>query len=87
MKKLNFDFNLKDLQGNEITEAKANHILANLLVSQTKGDAIKLYTWGLELYKTGELNLDKSDAQVLENIIKESETLTVLAKGQILEQF
>jgi len=87
MKKLNFNFILKNLGGVEFPEAKMNEILANLLISQTKGDALRLYHWGLDLHKTGELNLDEQDLQTLRAIVENTEFLTVLAKGQILEIF
>jgi len=87
MKKLDFNFNLKYLDGSEIQEGAANRILANLIVGQTKGDSLKLYTWSIELYNNGVLNLDKSDLQTLKTIIEETLTLTVLAKAQLLDQF
>jgi hypothetical protein len=87
MKKLDFNFNLKNLDGTEIQAAKANRILAEFIAGQTKGDPIKLYYWGLELYKSGVLELDKSDILSLKTMLSDTETLTVLAKGQLLEEF
>ncbi len=37
--------------------------------------------------KQEELELDKSDEEMLKNLIKESETLTILTKAQALECF
>jgi hypothetical protein len=87
MKKLDFNFILKNLDGTEIQDGAANRILASFIVGQTKGDALKLHYWGLELYKSGVLELDKADILSLKTIINDTEMLTALAKAQLLEQF
>jgi len=86
MKKLDFNFNLKNLDGSEIQDGAANRILASFIVGQTKGDSLKLFNWGLELYKSGVLELDKADLLTLKTMIDDIETLTVLAKAQLLEE-
>lgn len=83
--KLDFNFSLKDLDGAEIKEANAGKILANSLVQQTKGDAIKFFEWALSLHKGEILDLDTSDQETLKNFIKDGEHFTILAKAQLLQ--
>jgi hypothetical protein len=83
--KLDFNFNLIDLDGNQIDNANAGKLLANTLVQQAKGDAVKYWEWALSLNKGEILDLDSSDQETLKNFIKDSEALAVLAKGQLLQ--
>jgi hypothetical protein len=57
------------------------------LVQNPKGDALKIWHIAGKLHKGEELELDKSDEEMLKNLIKESETLTILTKAQALECF
>lgn len=74
----------KDQNGKEIT---LGSILADQLVSGSKGDAVKFYGWALKLHEGLELELDKSDKQTLKDFITNNEQLTILAKAQLLELF
>jgi hypothetical protein len=85
--KLNFNFNLVDLDGKELEGANSGKLLANTLIQQTKGDAVKYWEWALALNKGDILDLDTSDQETLKNFVKDSETITVLAKAQILNVF
>ena len=57
--KLNFNFNLTDLDGLPIENANAGKVVANSLVQQSTGDALKFWEWALALNK-GKSFLDKS---------------------------
>jgi hypothetical protein len=46
---------------------------------------LKFWGWATKLHSGIELDLDDSDMEVFKNFIKESESLTVLAKAQILK--
>ncbi len=90
--KLNFNFNLTDLEGKELLErdgskVNAGKLLANSLVQQTKGDAIKYFEWALALNKGEILDLDTSDQDVLKTFIKDSEAIIILAKVPLLQVF
>lgn len=85
--KLDFNFNLTDLEGQEIENANAGKLLAGALVQQSKGDAIKFWELALKLNKGEIVDLDSSDQQLLKSFIKDNESLTVLAKGQMLQVF
>ena len=85
--KLNFNFNLTDLDGKELEGANAGKLLANTLIQQTKGDAVKYWEWALALNKGDILDLDSSDQETLKTFIKDSETITILAKAQVLNVF
>ena len=83
--KLNFNFNLVDLDGKEIDNANAGKLIANSLVQQFKGDALKFWEWALALNKGEELDLDSSDQETLKNFIKDSENFAIIAKAQLLK--
>jgi hypothetical protein len=85
--KLNFNFNLVDLDGQEIDNANAGKLLANTLVQQTKGDALKFWEWALALNKGEIVDLDTSDQTTLKSFIKDSDSLSILGKGQLLQVF
>lgn len=85
--KLNLNFNLKDLQGQEIQDANAGKAIASALAQESKGDALKFWDWATKLYKGIELDLDASDAETLKNFVKNNESLTILLKGQVLPLF
>lgn len=85
--KLNFNFNLVDLDGKEIENGNIGKILANNLINQTKGDAVKYWEWALALNKGDILDLDTSDQETLKTFIKDSEVLPVLTKAQSLAVF
>jgi hypothetical protein len=85
--KLNFNFNLVDLDGQEIENANTGKLLATSLVQQPKGDAMKFWEMALNLNKGETIDLDTSDQQLLKTFIKENESLTILAKGQMLQVF
>ena len=85
--KLDFNFNLTDLDGKELENANCGKLLANTLIQQTKGDAVKYWEWALALNKGEVLDLDTSDQETLKTFVKDSETITVLAKAQLLGVF
>jgi hypothetical protein len=89
---LDFNANLKGLDGQEIKDEKNEVItlgkmLANQLAFTGKGDALKLFNWAQKMYNGEVLDLDKSDEGVLKEFIKNNEQLTVLAKAQLLTVF
>lgn len=75
---------VKDMDGKEVTVGK---LLAGQLASANKGDALKMFTWAQKVYNGEGLDLDPSDASTLKDFIKNNETLTVLAKAQMLSVF
>ncbi len=85
MKKVNLNFSIKDLDGNDMPENNMGKVVANTLVQSAKGDPIKFWGWALKLNNKEELEIDKSDFDTLKNFIKDHEGLTILLKGQFLE--
>lgn len=85
--KLDFNFNLTDLDGQPIENANAGKLLANTLAQQSKGDALKFWEWALALNKGDVIDLDTSDQNTLKTFVKESDVLAILSKGQMLEVF
>jgi hypothetical protein len=85
--KLDFNFNLTDLDGKELENANCGKLLANTLIQQTKGDAVKYWEWALALNKGEAIDLDTSDQGTLKAFIKDSEALPIISKAQLLGIF
>lgn len=81
---INLNAQFTELDGTEIAGASMGKILANVIVQQSKGDAVKLYGWALDLSKGNHVSIDKSDYDTLKTFVKESEALPILSKAQIL---
>jgi hypothetical protein len=71
-----------DVDGKDITIGK---LLAGRLAGANKGDALKMFSWAQKLYNGKPIDLDKSDIETLKEFVKSDESLTILAKAQILE--
>jgi hypothetical protein len=89
---LNLNFPIKGLDGEPMLDqnnstAIAGKVFANILVSGTGGDVIKMYDWALALYKGEVITLDNSDEQMLKKFITESTSMTILLKHNLLESF
>jgi type IV secretory pathway protease TraF len=84
--KIDLNFNLVDLDGKAIENANAGKLVANSLVQQTKGDALKFWDWALSLNKGEALDLDSSDQETFKNFVKDSEHFAIIAKAQILHK-
>jgi len=84
--KIDLNFNLVDLDGKSIENTNAGKLVAQTLVQQTKGDALKFWDWALALNKGEALDLDSSDQDTFKNFVKESEVITIFAKAQILQK-
>ena len=84
--KIDLNFNLSDLDGNAIDNTNAGKLVAQTLVQQTKGDALKFWDWAVALNKGEVIDLDSSDQETFKNFVKDSETITIFAKAQILQK-
>lgn len=87
---INFNKAALDLEGKEQKDSAGSvvmlgRILAQAMVNQSRGDALKYYDWGKKLYAGDPLNLDRSDIKTIKEFLEPNEQLTVLAKAQILE--
>ncbi|RKR83180.1 hypothetical protein BDD43_3382 [Mucilaginibacter gracilis] len=84
MAKFNFKNQLLDMEGN-VTEVQLNKLLAGMLMQSNSKSPVKLFDMALTLMSDGELELDTTDKALLQETIKDSELLTVLAKGRLLQ--
>jgi len=87
MKKINLNKAITDLDGNAIEGSNLGKLVAQMLVTSSKGDALKYMAWALKLHAGEELELDPSDKETLKNFIKDHDQLTVLSKAQMLQCF
>jgi hypothetical protein len=87
MKTIDLNKSIKDLDGKEIEGSNLGKLVAQMLVTSSKGDALKFMAWALKLHAGETLELDPSDKETLRNFIKDHEQLTILSKAQMLQCF
>lgn len=85
--KIDLNKAIADLDGKEIEGSNLGKLVAQMLVSASKGDALKFMSWALKLHAGEVLELDPTDKDVLKGFIKDHEQLTILSKAQMLECF
>lgn len=82
--KIDFNFHIKNLDGKDILDAHCGQVLANYLQSLNKGNSLKLWDWAQTVWKKKPLEIDKTDCDILKELI-ESSDLPVITKAQIIE--
>ena len=83
MKKLNFNFKIKDLAQKEIPDSDIYLFIANNLIHPEfkEGDAIKKYNLATRIYNDKYIEVDDADFKLIK---KSTDLLAPLAKAQIL---
>ena len=91
MKKLDLNFAFLGIDETTIVqqgkELIAGEVLAGVLISEVKGDAIKYFDWAVSLNKKKVIEIDDSDFIKLKSLVSETEKLTILLKAQLLKYF
>lgn len=88
---MQLDFNkpLLSLDGREIQNGEdklfLGKIFANALVSVSKGDLLKHWDWAVAMHKGEPIEVDKSDMNKLRLFVESSDSMTILAKKQLLD--
>jgi hypothetical protein len=85
MKKLDLNFAITDLDGNEL--AKANKLMAASLMQEKNGDAVKYFDWAMTLNKEGAISVDESDFNKIKEVVEKTEAVTIIVKAQLLKYF
>lgn len=82
--KLNFNFQIKDLDGKDIQGVNNNlgKAIGAALSQQNKGNSIKVTSWAMALWKHEVLEIDDTDLEVFCALIETNENLYVLTKSQ-----
>jgi len=83
--KLDFNVPVYGLDGQALPNANLGKLLAETLVHQPEGDILKLYDWGMKLYRGDSIDVDRADQQYLSKFIIESKQITLLGKKQLLD--
>ena len=78
---LNFD--LLGLDGTKV--AVAGELIAGLLMSEAKGDAVKFYDWAMSFHKKEIVTMDASDISKLKTLVETSEKITILVKAPVIK--
>ena len=77
---LNID--LVGLDGSKV--AIAGELIAGLLMSETKGDAVKFFDWAMAFNKKEVVTMDASDISKLKELVSGSEKITILVKAPVM---
>jgi hypothetical protein len=88
--KIDLNFDLLGLDGLAVLDQtgqtiNAGKVIAQNLVQQSKGDALKFWDWAVALNKGEVLDLDSSDQETFKNFVKDGE-LPIITKAQILHK-
>lgn len=84
---INLNYNIVDLDGNELPDSNMAKILAQLIITETNSEnAIKMYYWAQKLHKNEELDMDKTDYDMFHKFVESSTRIPVITKAQILEK-
>jgi hypothetical protein len=89
--KIDLNFDLLGLDGVAVLDQtgktiNAGKVVAQNLVQQSKGDALKFWDWAVALNKGEVLDLDSSDQETFKNFVKDNEGLPIITKAQILHK-
>ncbi len=88
MKTINLNFDLKDLDGvNLQPESNAGKVLAGIMMSEVKGDAVKYFDWAMTLNQKKPIQVDDSDFIKLKELVLNREGIYLLARAQYLKYF
>ena len=85
--KLNFNRSLQNLDGSEVENSNMGKLLANVLSQANTGEPVKCWEMSLKLFKGDELEVDTTDKEMLEGVIKASQNLSNAGKAQLLLVF
>jgi len=85
--KLNFNKSLQNLDGSEVENSNMGKLLANVLSQANTGEPVKCWEMSLKLFKGDELEVDTTDKEMLEGVIKASQNLSNAGKAQLLLVF
>ena len=85
--KIPIDLNapLVGLDGKPLQPAQnAGPVLASMMVSQSKGNVLKMWAWALDFHQGKPVELDEADFKMLYDFVETSDAITLLGKAQIL---
>lgn len=82
---LNLDLQFKNIDGTEIAGNTMAKLLSDMLAAQTPGiQAIKAYDWAMQLFKVGEIEVDRTDLDLLKKFIEQNSQIGNLVKAQLI---
>jgi len=82
--KLNLNFKLKNLAGEELAPETAGQLFANALAIGQSEKPMKMLTFAHSLYDNGEIEVDLDDLKLLEDFVSKHKTFTNIFKAELL---
>ncbi len=81
-----------DLDDTEIKNDKGetqylNKLLANNFMAPGNDNVLKFFDWGIQLWKTGIIDVDRTDTEIIKKYIENLEGVSRLFKGRMLNEF
>jgi len=75
----------KNTDGTVLSGNTMAKLLSDLLSGQTPGiPAVKAYDWAVLLYKNGEIEIDRTDLDLLEKCVEQNQQIGNLVKAQLI---
>lgn len=71
-----------DGKGGDLLMSK---VVAGLIVGKGKENIIKLSDWGRDLWKKGQISIDRQDLGIIKTIVESTEEMNILMKAQVIE--
>lgn len=87
--KLNLNKPFVDQSGSALDselDLPMDKFLSRALGVHNGGDPVKLWDWAVSLFKNGEIDIDKSDKEVLLTFVRENKSFNNLVKAQLIEE-
>lgn len=90
MKTVDLNFELMGLNGESVKNENqvpvtAGELIAGVLMSESKGDAVKFFDWAMTFNKKQPVQMDQSDLTKLRTLVETSEKITILVKGPVIK--
>jgi hypothetical protein len=85
MKKIDFNYPLKDLKGDAIPGDNVGQCLASVLWLATEGNKMKFTNWAIKLYANETFEIDKADYDLLKGFITNNKNLYAFSETQMLD--
>lgn len=84
MKTIELNFNLKDLDGNDVPDGNAGKLLSSVIGNSSTGPAVKFYEWAVEFRSGKPVQMTTDDVSVLKSFL-ETAQVPNFAKAQLIK--
>jgi hypothetical protein len=84
--KLDLNKPIFNLLSEPIPNTHLGKFLGDEIAASNSQPVVKFFDWAVKLYRTGLIEIDNSDRELIKKFIEDSPRMTVLVKGQLLKE-